>query len=134
MISTKCDKCKNKAWCWSCDDCQSKPLSCFVCDEIITYRERHNHMSKHYNDPDQYLVSKKSNVNKHISHYRFKHYTCRICLYLNRYRFGHTKERFKEHAKKYNILEAVQRSCFANSPIVKHGEALSAKQFPLIEV
>ena len=49
---------------------------------------------------------KKCNVNKHISHYRFKHYTCRICLYLNRYRFGHTKERYKEHAKKNNISEA----------------------------
>ena len=71
-ISTKCNNCKNKAWCWSCDECQSKPLSCFVCDENITYRERHNHMSKHYNDPDQYLACKKCNVNKHISHYRFK--------------------------------------------------------------
>ena len=85
-------------------------------------------MSKHYNDPDQYLVCKKCNVNKHIAHYRFKHYTFRICLYLNRYRFGLTKEKFKEHAKKYNIHEAVQRSClvnherssFANSPIGKH--------------
>ena len=51
MISTKCDKCKNKAWCWSSDECQSKHLLRFVCDEIITYKERHNHMSKHYNDP-----------------------------------------------------------------------------------
>ena len=64
MISTKCDKCKNKAWCWSCDECQSKPLSCFVCDEIITYRERHNHMSKNYNDPDQYLTCHKCKVNE----------------------------------------------------------------------
>ena len=40
MISTKCDKCKDKAWCWSCNECQSKPLSCFVCNEIITYIER----------------------------------------------------------------------------------------------
>ena len=36
MISTKCDKCKDKAWCWSCDESQRK---CFVCIEIITYRE-----------------------------------------------------------------------------------------------
>ena len=117
MISTKCDKCKNKAWCWSCDECQRKLLSCFVCDEIITYRERHNHMSKHYNDPDHYLVCKKCKINKHISHYRFKHYTCRLCLYLNRYRFGHTKERFKEHAKKYNILEAGSQISEAGSQI-----------------
>ena len=103
MISTKCDKCKDKAWCWSCNECQSKPLSCFVCNEIITYRERHNHMVIHYNDPNQYLISKKCKVNKHISHYRFQHYTCRICLYLNRYRFDHTKERFREHVKKFKI-------------------------------
>ena len=45
----------------------------------------------------------KCKVNKHISHYRFKHYTCRICLYLNRYRFGHTKDRFIENIKKFNI-------------------------------
>ena len=32
MISTKCDKCKNKAWVWSCDECQNRPLSGFVCD------------------------------------------------------------------------------------------------------
>ena len=49
MISTKCDKCENKALCWSCGECQSQPLSCFVCDEIKTNRERHNHMSNHYN-------------------------------------------------------------------------------------
>ena len=54
MISTKCDKCKDKAWCWSCNECQSKPLSCFVCNENITYIERHNHMVIHYNDPNQY--------------------------------------------------------------------------------
>ena len=58
MFSNKCDKCKNKA----CDECQS-----IVCDEIITYRERHNHMSKHYNDPDQYLTCHKCKVNKYLS-------------------------------------------------------------------
>ena len=70
-------------------------------------------MSKHYNDPDQYLTCHKCKVNKHISHYRFKNYTCRICLYLNRYRFGHTKE----HAKKYNISEAGSQIGEAGSQI-----------------
>ena len=27
---TKCDKCEDKAWCWSCDECQSKPYLCFM--------------------------------------------------------------------------------------------------------
>ena len=103
MISTKCDKCKDKAWCWSCNECQSKSLSCFVCNAIITYRETHNHMVIYCNDPNQYLICKKCKVNKRISHFRFKHYTCRICLYLNRYRFDYTKERFREHVKKFNI-------------------------------
>ena len=108
MISNKCDKCKDKAWCWSCDECCVKVnlLSCFVCSEIITYRGRHNHMVKHYNDPNQYLTFNKCKVNIDFSQYRFKHYTCRICLYLNRYRFGRTKERFREHVKKINISEA----------------------------
>ena len=56
MISTRCNNCEDKAWCWSCDECQSKLLSCFVCNEIITYRERHNHVVIHYNDPNQYLI------------------------------------------------------------------------------
>ena len=63
-------------------------------------------MVKHYNDPNQYLTCNKSKKNKHISHYRFKNYPCRICLYLNRYIFGHAKERFREHVKKFNISEA----------------------------
>ena len=106
MISIKCDKCKNKAWCWCCDDCQSKPFQCFVLKEIITYRERHDNLSKHHNDPNQYLVCRMCKVNKHISQYRFKHFYCRLCIYLHRYRYHHTKERFLEHAKKYNISEA----------------------------
>ena len=60
-------------------------------------------MVKHYNDPNQYLTCINCKVNKHISECRFKHYTSRICLYLNRYRFGRTKERFREYARKFNL-------------------------------
>ena len=48
MICTKCDECKNKAWCWSCDECQSQPFQCFVCNKILTYRDRHNHLQVHF--------------------------------------------------------------------------------------
>ena len=82
---------------------QSKPFLCFVCNETITYRERRDQMDIHYSDPNQYLKCRKCKVNKHISHYRFKQFTCRLCLYLKRYRFGHDKERFIEHVKTYNI-------------------------------
>ena len=78
-------------------------------------------MSKHYNDPNQYLTCRMCKIIKHISYYRFKCFRCRLCIHLYRYRFGHNKKRFREIKKKYNIREAV-------SPIVEHG------QFPLIEV
>ena len=73
MISTMFVRCKNKAWCWSCDTCQNQPFQCFVYDKIITYRERYDQMGVHFNDPNQFLVIGKCKVNKHISYYRFKH-------------------------------------------------------------
>ena len=42
-------------------------------------------------------------VNKHISYYRFRNAKCRLCIYLHRYRYGHTRNHFKEHVYKYNI-------------------------------
>ena len=82
--------------------CQSEPFLCFVCNETITYREKSDHMHIHYNYPNQNLICIKCKVNKDISHNRFKYFTSRICLYLNRYRFGHTKEKFIEYVQKYN--------------------------------
>ena len=55
MITIKSDKCKYKAWCWSCDERQSKPYLCFRCNEIITQR-RDNYMDIHFNNPNQYLL------------------------------------------------------------------------------
>ena len=121
MISTKCDKCKKKAWCWSCDKCQSKPFQSFICNEIITYREKHNHMVVHLNNPNLYLVCRMCKVNKQISQYRFKQFYCRLCIYLHRYRFHHTKERFLAHAKKYNISEAGFQIHKVVSPISEAG-------------
>ena len=103
MISTKCDKCKNEAWCWSCDECQNKHFLCFICSDIITFTERHDHTHIHFNDPNQYLVCRMCKLNKYITHMRFKLFTCRSCVYLSRYRFTRTKERFVEFAKKYNM-------------------------------
>ena len=102
----------------------------FICKETISYRDSHSHMSKHYNDPNQYLTCRICKINKHISYYRFKCFRCRLCIHLHRYRFGHTKERLREHVKKYNVKEAVQRSCFSNSPIVKHGRSPICEAVP----
>ena len=125
-MSTKCNKCEDKVWCWNCDECQSKPYLCIICNETIPYRDSHSHMSRHYKDPNQFLTCRMCKINKHISYYRIKCFRCRLCIHLHRDRFGHTKERFREHVKKYKIHEAVQRSCFANSPIVKHSPICEA--------
>ena len=59
-------------------------------------------MSIHFNDPNQYLLCRMCKVNKHIT-FRFKNFSCRLCVYVGRYRFHHTKERLLEHAINYNI-------------------------------
>ena len=38
-----------------------------------------------------------------IGGFRFKSHYCRLCVCLHRFRFGHTKDQFKEYDKKYNI-------------------------------
>ena len=83
--------------------CSKVSQSNVLCDKIITKRERHDHLHTHFNDPNHYLICKKFKVNKHISQYRFKHHISRLCFYHIKDRFGHTKERFIEYAKKYNI-------------------------------
>ena len=81
----------------------SKPFLCFVCRDVITFRERHDHTHVHFNDPNQYLVCRMRKVKKHIIHFIFTHFTCNLCVYLSKYRFTRTKERFIEYARKYNI-------------------------------
>ena len=58
-------------------------------------------------------------VYKHFSFFKFRNGRCRLCIYLNRYRFGHTSNQFREHVYKYNIGEAVSRICEADSLIGK---------------
>ena len=128
-MRTKFNKCEDKAWCWSCDEYQSKPYLCFICNETIPYRDSHSHMSNHNNDSNQYLKSRMCKINKHISYKIFKRFRCRICIHLHRYRFGHSKERFREHVKKYNNRErAPLVASQAVSPIVKHGRRLRSNQ------
>ena len=73
--------------------CQGKPYQFFVCNRVITYRDKHNPLLEHFNNPDQYLTCRKCKVYKHISQYRFKQFYCRLCTYLHKY----TKERFRKH-------------------------------------
>ena len=64
------------------------------------------HLGYHYSDPDQFLACRMCNVYKQVSFYRFRNTKCRLCIYLHRYRYGHTKNQFREHVYKYNIQEA----------------------------
>ena len=43
------------------------------------------------------------NVNQHISVFRFKQFRCTLCVYIHRYRYTRTKNRFKEYADRFNI-------------------------------
>ena len=60
-------------------------------------------MSIHYNDPNLYITCMMCNVNQHISGFRLKIFKCRLCVHIHRYRYTHTKDRFKEFAEKLNI-------------------------------
>ena len=60
-------------------------------------------MSQRYNNPDLYKTCSLCKIYKHIFYFRFKEEKCRLCIYLQRFRFHHTKDKFKEHVLKYNI-------------------------------
>ena len=66
-------------------------------------------MNKHYEEVNLYLTCSMCKVNKHISYFRFKTNNRRLCVYLQRYRFGRTKDRFNEYIRKYNILLVADR-------------------------
>ena len=83
---------------------KEQPYECFICNDIIREGDRNSHMSKHYEEVDLYSTCSMCKVKKHISYFRFKTNKCRLCVYLQRYLFGRTKDRFKEYIRKYNIL------------------------------
>ena len=62
MFSIKCDDCKNKSWAQSCNWSQLKRHQCFLCKRVITYKEKHDHLLEHFNNPDQYLTCRKCKV------------------------------------------------------------------------
>ena len=99
----KCDKNKNKPWKVCCDNCKELEYSCYVCENVVKVKYYIEHLGKHYNDKNLYITCCKCGVNKHISYYRFRNAKCRLCIYLHRYRYGYTRNQFKEHVYKYNI-------------------------------
>ena len=79
MFSIKCDQGKNKSWAQSCNWCQGKPYQYFICNRVITYRDKLDHLLEHFNNPDQYLACRKCKVLTH--QLRFKQFYCRLCTY-----------------------------------------------------
>ena len=77
---------------------------------MVKVKDYIEHLGYHISDPDQYLTCNMCNVYKQISLYRFRNRKCRLCIYLHRYRYGHTRNQFREHVYKYNIQEASSSS------------------------
>ena len=99
----KCDKCKNKPWKECCNDCKELEYCCYICINIVYVKNYIKHFGDHYNNPDQYLARNICKVYKLISFFRFRNGRCRLSISLNRYRYTHTKNRFKEYAESFNI-------------------------------
>ena len=68
------------------------------------------HLGYLFSDPDQYLTCSMCNVYKHISLYRFRNRKYTLRFYLHRYRYGHTRNQFREHVYKYNIQEDIKNT------------------------
>ena len=60
-------------------------------------------MSIRYKDPNLYITCIMCKINQHISGVRFKNFKCRLCVYIHRYRYARTKDRFKEYAEGFKI-------------------------------
>ena len=69
---------------------------------MVRVKDYIEHLGYHYSDPDQNLACSTCNVYNYVSLYRFRNKKCRICIY-HRYRYGHTRNQFREHVYKYNI-------------------------------
>ena len=105
-MKMNCNKCINKPWKESCNNCKELEYSRYVCKNMVKVKDYIENLGYHYSDPDQYLTCSMSNVYKHISLYRIRNWKCRLCIYLHRYRYGHTRNQFREHVYKCNIQEA----------------------------
>ena len=101
--SVKCVRCKDKSWKGCGDKCLDSFFECYICKGYIQKRHYINHMNIQYNDPNLYITCFMCNVNQHISGFRFKNFKCRLCNYPHKYRYKHTRDRFKEYVEKFNI-------------------------------
>ena len=104
MISVK------KPWKECCYGCKEIDFCCYVCKDIDKVQDYIKHLGEHYVNPNQYLECNMCEVSKHISFFRFRNGRCRLCIYLNRFRFTHTRNQFREHFYKNSNDESVWRA------------------------
>ena len=100
-MSYKRDNCKNIPFRVGCDKCRLQLNECFIFYDMISIKDRYEHMCKHYSNPDFYISSKVCKSYKQITCFEFGRDKCRLCLYLGRYRFDHNKNKIKEHGPKH---------------------------------
>ena len=94
-----CDKCKNKPWKECCiEHCKQLEYCCYICKNIVKVKNYIKHLGDHYDNPDQYLECIMCKVCKHIYFFRIRNGRCRLCIYLNRYRFGHNIGEARDYA------------------------------------
>ena len=108
-MKMKCNKCINKPWKKCCNNCKELEYSCYIFKNMVKVKDFIEHLGYDYSDPDQYLTCSMCNVYKHISLYRFRNRKRRLGIYLHRYRYGHTRNQFREHVYKYNIQEDIEK-------------------------
>ena len=99
----KFNKCKNKPWRECCNDCKELDYCCYICKDIVKVKDYNNQLGNHYANPNQNIECNMCKDPKHIFFFRFRNGRCRLCIYLNRNRFGHTRNQFREHVYKHNI-------------------------------
>ena len=107
-MKMKCNKFIYKSWKECCNNCKELEYS-YVCKNMVKVKDYIEYLGYLYSDPDQYLVCSMYNVYKHMSLFRFRNRKCRLCIYLHIYRYGHTRNQFREHVYKYNIQEDIEK-------------------------
>ena len=91
----KCDKCKNKPWNECCNDCKELDYNCYICKDIVKVKDYNKHLGEQYVNADQYLECNMCKTYKHMSFLMFRNGRCRLCICLNRYRYTHNRNQFR---------------------------------------
>ena len=94
---------KDKPWRQCFDKCSDINYNSYVCDQSVKAKEYVNKLTKHHNDPNQYLTFAICKVNKPQSGFRFQQAQFRLYSYIQRYRYRQTKYKFKKYAEKYDV-------------------------------